>query len=59
MKPYYLSFNFLLFATACSFTPKEKGQTTIVETGDKPNIIIIYADDVGLGDIGVYGFPAY
>jgi arylsulfatase A-like enzyme len=52
MKPYLISSNFLLLATACSLNPGERHSLEIPE---KPNIIIIYADDVGLGDIGAYG----
>ncbi len=46
-----LSCNLLLIATACT---NQKGKE-VEETMIKPNIIIIYADDVGIGDIGVYG----
>mgnify|MGYP000624264058 FL=1 len=27
----------------------------VKKTYDKPNVVIIYADDVGFGDLGVYG----
>lgn len=33
---------------ACNTSDKE-------QTPQKPNILLIYADDVGIGDIGAYG----
>jgi arylsulfatase A-like enzyme len=38
---------------SCKETPKNKVENTVTET--KPNIIIIYADDLGYGDIGANG----
>ena len=29
--------------------------TGFIQAADKPNVIIIYGDDVGYGDVGVYG----
>ncbi|MEX2594552.1 MAG: sulfatase [Anditalea sp.] len=28
------------------------------DSGDKPNVIVIFADDMGYGDLGVYGHPS-
>ncbi|MFN5963233.1 MAG: sulfatase [Verrucomicrobiota bacterium] len=38
----------LLFAAA----------TSLLHAADQPNVIIIYADDLGWGDLGCYGAPA-
>ena len=42
----------LLFATAfsCASPSQEKG-------AQKPNIVLIFADDMGYGDVGVFGHP--
>ena len=55
MKSYLLGCNFLIIASACSVNLKEKNQEIDGDLPEKPNIIIIYADDVGLGDISAYG----
>ncbi len=55
MKRCLLGCNFLIIASACSVNLKEKGQMADEEQHEKPNIIVIYADDVGLGDISAYG----
>lgn len=44
-------FAILVIVTSCSLS----GQ---VETKSQPNVIIIYADDLGYGDVGVYGATA-
>jgi len=54
-----IRFNHLFFLILLSFisckenkdTAKEKAETTT----SKPNIIVIYADDLGYGELGVYG----
>ncbi|QIA09426.1 sulfatase family protein [Draconibacterium halophilum] len=41
-----------LFAIACSCS-----QPSQEKTQQKPNIILIFADDMGYGDVGVFGHP--
>jgi len=48
-----LSFIFLTFS-ACENTNKSKNEITAQEN-KKPNIIFIYADDLGYGDLSTYG----
>jgi len=46
----------LVFLSGCETTEKkEKENTPEISRADKPNIIVIYADDLGFGDLSSYG----
>lgn len=44
----------LFICVACSPAKESVGESE-VSTNDQPNIIFIYADDLGYGDVGAYG----
>ena len=45
----------VIFLMACKGEQKENTSTAAQEANQKPNIIYILADDMGYGDLGVYG----
>ena len=45
----------LVFAVGCKNQPEKK---EVIKTKQKPNIVVIYLDDLGYGDIGAYGATA-
>ncbi|MGW9687035.1 sulfatase family protein [Flagellimonas sp. 2504JD1-5] len=50
--------NILLIALAVLFsckTEKKEAESSEQQTSSKPNIIVIYADDLGYGELGAYG----
>ena len=50
----YTTILFLIFLTACQTKPNDS-KKSIDSDEAKPNIIVIVADDMGFGDLGVYG----
>ena len=52
----YILFPFLILIASCKEMNKEgKKEETLKKQNTKPNIIFIYADDLGYGDINAYG----
>ncbi|USO00344.1 MAG: arylsulfatase [Phycisphaeraceae bacterium] len=44
-----------MIASLLGFAPPACGETTPANTAPRPNILIIYSDDVGFGDVSCYG----
>jgi arylsulfatase A-like enzyme len=47
--------NLIIFAAAVAVTVAGPGYGAAPEKPARPNVVIIYGDDVGFGDVGVYG----
>ncbi len=58
LKPLGVSFLLLFAFIACKDVKKEKSDVK-EETAKKPNIVVIYMDDLGFGDVGFNGARAF
>lgn len=47
--------NFLIMSPLCAVAATFGLSTTLADTGKAPNIVFIFADDLGYGDVGCYG----
>jgi len=51
------SYRLLRFVFLCGIAVSAMGADPVVQHSPKPNIVFIFADDMGYGDVGAYGAP--
>jgi len=52
------SYRFMQLVFFCGIAVSAMGADSTAQNSTKPNIVFIFADDMGYGDVGAYGAPA-